>query len=929
MKKDLKRLLSLCVIPLACSASIYAGDVKGLVRDKEAVFSLPGASVRVLGTSMSTTTDLNGNYVLKLRPGTYSIEIRFLGYKPYIIEKLKVGKENITLDADLEINAQVLGSVMVTGRAKKNTEVAAITEQKRSLLVQSGVSAQQISKTQDKDASEVIRRVPGVSLIDEKFVMVRGLSQRYNNVWLNGSAVPSSEADSRSFSFDIIPSSQLDNLTIVKSPAPEYPADFTGGFVLVNTKEMPGENGLNVTLGLGMNDRTHFRNFFYGKSGGTDFLGFDNGMRSLQGGMNAVMNKYEGTENIDVMNNSFNNDWTVRRKKPLPDLKFNFSYNHQWNIENLGKIGMLAALNYSNGYHSYTDMENSLFGAYDVTNDRPVYLRRSVDNQYSNDARLGAMLNLTLRPKGKGHLFEWKNIFNQLGKDRYTERSGFNAQNDREHNMEYFYSSRTTYNTQFTGKHTLKENFLDWSAGYAYANRDMPDRRVINLNDRTDNRMGLYSIDREYTRLDEHIFSANVNYKREFAIASVKPTVKAGAYGEYRTRTYRTRDFYYSWNPTNCVLPEGFQFTEDIAGQLLVPENYGYNKLYMKEEVNKTNDYDGHNTMGAGYLAANIPLGKFNIYAGVRYEYERMELVTNTRSYEDSPLSTFYTYNDLFPSVNMGYRFDEKNQIRLAYGKSVNRPEFRELSPSVYYDFDLASNVVGNSDLKAAYIHNVDLRYEFYPTAGEQVSIAFFYKRFNNPIEWTYTVAGGTDLIYSNKNAKAANNYGIELDIRKKLNFIGLPDFSLSLNASWIYSKVQFDAGSREQDRPMQGQSPYLINTGLFYQNERLKVNAAILYNRIGKRLVGVGRSLGTAGGEDTRNIPNSYEMPRNTIDLSIGKTFGKWEVKANLRDLLAERVEFLQIENVEGANGVYEIQEVTRSYYPGRNYGISLSYNF
>ena len=163
----------------------------------------------------------------------------------------------------------------------------------------------------------------------------------------------------------------------------------------------------------------------------------------------------------------------------------------------------------------------------------------------------------------------------------------------------------------------------------------------------------------------------------------------------------------------------------------------------------------------------------------------------------------FYKYNDLFPSVNATYKLTDKQQFRLAYGKSVNRPEFRELSTSVYYDFDLGSNVEGDPSLKPSYIHNIDFRYEWYPSNGESVSVALFYKHFDSPIEWTYTVAGGTDLVYSNKNAKAANNYGVEVDLRKNLDFIGLPNFSWSFNGSLIKSKVKFEKGSKEEDRPM------------------------------------------------------------------------------------------------------------------------------
>lgn len=823
---------------------------------------------------------------------------------------------------------QELGSVSVVARRKKNTEAAAITAERRAMVVQNAVSAQLIARTQDKDASEVIRRIPGISLVDGKFVMVRGLSQRYNNVWMNGAAVPSSEPDSRAFSFDIIPSSQIDNLTIVKSPAAEYPADYSGGFIMINTKDLPDRNGWQITVGTGVNDRSQFRPFSYTAGSGTDFLGFDRSMRPLDGGFNAQLPTYAGsTTDIDPLRTGLSEDWRVRRHNPLPDIKLGGVYSFQKRLDDK-RFGLLATLNYNQTFRSALNMENSLFGAYDVTNDRPVYLRQSTDNQYTQEARLGGLLNLTLA-KDNGTKFEWKNLINQLGKNRYTARDGYNAQGDHQLSQEYYFSSRTTYNTQLAGKHLVADvNQIDWNVGYAYANRMLPDRRLVELNDRSNQTMGFYSADREFTRLDEHIASAAANWKRRFTWGSVTPTVKAGAYGEYRTRQYRTRDFYYTYDPYLTSLPSGFEYTDDIT-TILHTGNYGHDKMYLREEVNHTNNYKAHATQAAGYVALSAPVGNLDIYGGLRYEFSRTELITNTRMTEPSPVSTFYTYNDLFPTLNLNYHLTDKQQVRLSAGRSINRPEFRELSPVVFYDFDLASNVQGNANLKPAYIANVDLRYEWYPSAGEMLSVAVFYKHFKNPIEWTYTVAGGTNLIYSNTNAKAAHNAGIELDLRKSLGFMGLPDFSLSLNASYIYSHVLFGRGSQERDRAMQGQSPYLINAGLFYQGRRNGWSAAILYNRIGKRIVGVGRSLGTTGSEDVKNIPDSYEMPRDAIDLTASKKIGRWQISAAIRDVIGQYVKFQQIETIRNAAGSQEINEVTKRYKPGRNFSLSASYTF
>ena len=548
--------------------------------------------------------------------------------------------------------------------------------------------------------------------------------------------------------------------------------------------------------------------------------------------------------------------------------------------------------------------------------------------------RLGAMLNFTFLSKDGNHKYQLKNIFNQLATSRYTWRDGVSAQSNLERSAEYYYRSRTTYNGQLTGKHTFTSDALDWSIGYAYANRHLPDRRRYLIDDALES--GVYAlstgndISREWTQLDEHIFSLGVNDKHHFKFGNFEPDLQVGAYGEYRSREYQTRNFIYNWNVSANNMPSGFRHS-DIPTLLSSKANMGYDKLYLLEEKQMRNNYRGHNTLGAGYLAMSLPFGKLGIHAGVRFEHNDMELISNSRDYEKSESSRHYKTDDVFPSLNTTYKISDQHQVRLSYGRSINRPEFREVSSSVYYDFDLASNVQGNTELKNCYVDNLDLRYEWYPSRGELISLAVFYKHFDSPIEWTYTVAGGTDLIYSYKNAKSANNYGVELDIRKNLGFIGLKDFSWSFNGALIKSKVQFEKGSKEENRPMQGQSPYLINTGIFYKNEPLKMDIALLYNRIGKRIIGVGRSEGSTGDDSNSRVPHSYEMPRNTIDFSLAKKFGNHlELKLNVRDLLAEKIYYKQFADVTYSDGSKkQVEEIARCYKPGRNIGLQAIYKF
>lgn len=924
----------------AASMPTWAQQIKGVVIDQKSKETLIGAVVTVDGTNVKAITNIDGNFQIDGldKEKKYTLYINYVGYKTQKIDGVQAK------DADqviaLQPDEQQLKEVTVTAVERRNTDAAMIQVAKNSPVIVSNVSAQEISRTQDTNAGEVIRRVPGVSLIDDKFVMVRGLSQRYNNVWVNGGAVPSSEADSRAFSFDIIPSSQIDNLTIVKSPTAEYPADYSGGFIIVNTKEIPAENSFNIAVGGNWNTSSAFQNFSYSKGSGTDFLGFDNGLRSLNGGIHAALNpqlnangKPVGDYATSLLGNGLNNDWLVKNRKPLGDLKLAASLNQRWMLGGR-TLGMLAALNYTNEYRTYENMENNLYGIYDAANDKPNYLRHSVDDQYNNNVRLGAMLNFTFLSKDGNHKYQLKNIFNQLATSRYTWRDGVSAQSNLERSAEYYYRSRTTYNGQLTGKHTFTSDALDWSIGYAYANRHLPDRRRYLIDDALES--GVYAlstgndISREWTQLDEHILSLGVNDKHHFKFGNFEPDLQVGAYGEYRSREYQTRNFIYNWNVSDNNLPSDFRHS-DIPTLLSSEANMGYDKLYLLEEKQMRNNYRGHNTLGAGYLALSLPFGKLGIHAGVRFEHNDMELISNSRDYEKSESSRHYKTDDVFPSLNTTYKISDQHQVRLSYGRSINRPEFREVSSSVYYDFDLASNVQGNTELKNCYVDNLDLRYEWYPSRGELISLAVFYKHFDSPIEWTYTVAGGTDLIYSYKNAKSANNYGVELDIRKNLGFIGLKDFSWSFNGALIKSKVQFEKGAKEEDRPMQGQSPYLINTGIFYKNAPLKMDIALLYNRIGKRIIGVGRSEGSTGDDSNSRVPHSYEMPRNTIDFSLAKKFGEHlELKLNVRDLLAEKIYYKQFADVTYSDGSKkEVEEIARCYKPGRNIGLQAIYKF
>ncbi|MEA5005137.1 MAG: outer membrane beta-barrel protein [Rikenellaceae bacterium] len=910
--------------------------LQGTVVERSTREPAVGISVYIAKLKKGAVTDANGYFKISNIPqGVYDIDVSGISYTPLSVKELKVIGTLTDFNILIDPATNILDQIVVTSARRMNSEIAVIHATKTADVVMSGISGAQISKSQDKNAAEVVKRIPGVSVMDDRYIMVRGLSGRYNNVWINNSSVPSTEADTRAFSFDMMPSSQVESIMIVKSPSAEIPADFSGGFVKIMTKSMPEVNDMLFSYGLNFNTVTHFRDQMINTSSSTDFLGFDNGERSIRGIVPKRMDNTNTDLVSEITKSGFRNDWSVSTRQPIADQKINVMINRYKLLKKGDKVGIVAALNYSYGSQTYTDMQNARFGVYNTVADKPEYIYKYSDNQYSIDARVGGMLNMTYI-SGKNKL-EFRNIFNQQGTNRYTLREGWqniSALYNQE-KREYLYSSRSTYSGQISGNHGFADSDLDWVVGYSYANLNQPDRRMVNREENLiygDKYYGQMAIDqneitRDFVNLDEHTFSGSLNFSMPLNTEKSNSSfIKAGILGEYKQRSYSNRQFFYRFNQNN--LPEDFVYRD--LSEVFAEINYGHDKLYVYEDTDNRNSYKGLNVLGAGYLSYKFSRGGVNILAGLRLEGSMMRLTNYTKIYEFDTKSSNYMQTELFPSLNASYNIDKKKTVRLAYGSSTNRQEFREVSPSVYYDFNLYSDVKGNPDLKHATIHNVDLRYEYYPSNDEYVTISVFYKYFRNPIEWTYLDAGGS-YTYTFENAASANNYGLEIDMRKNLSCIGLKNFTLGFNTSVISSHVTFDESSIEADRPMQGQSPYLINASLYYDKKEAGITVGLLYNRIGKRIVGIGRVDTGSGASINNDVPDTYELPRDLIDFVLTKRIGKHtEIKASVKDLLAQKVVFVQYPKFEDSNGIIQKRrQISKSLNPGTDILIGIQLTF
>lgn len=934
---------------IAANVKGQTGAIEGTVKDKLNSEALIGTTVQIDGTAIGTTTDVNGQFKLpNLKPGKYKLKVSYVSYTTRIIENVIVENgRTANIDVELTGNTVSLGDITVSAVRRTNTEISMITDIKASQFVSTGISGQQISKTLDKDASEVVKRVPGITIMDNRFLIVRGLSQRYNNVWLNNSATPSAEADVKAFSFDIIPSSMIENIMIFKSPAAELPADFSGGFVKITTRNLPEKNGLFFSYSTGISGNTTFKEFYKPVSGSTDWLGFDNGSRALPADMPAHLNEYELATNpgvrerITILGRELNNNWSALRSTAYPDQKFLAGINRKFSI-GAHKLGNITAITYSLS-NSSEELQNTDYSIYDYSTDKPSYLNQFVDQHFSNSARVAIMNNTSLF-LGKSTKIELRNLFNQTGSSRYIIRNGREWYNNGRYvrSEELRYLSRSIYTGQLAGDHSFGEGKtkIDWIIGYASSNKKEPDtKRYRYLRDESDpdkymllfsDQADLSSQSRMWINLKENTLSAMVNFTRQLSIGGFQPEIKAGVYLENKDRTFNARNFGYAKGSSVSEFGQTYLPVDQIFTDANINLNTG---IKLTEVTALSDSYNAGNNQIAAYLSARIPVGeKINIYAGLRAEKNKQTLASYKQASNIRVNVDRDTIN-LFPSANIAYNLSEKSLIRAAYGMTINRPEFREIAPFYYVDFEQNAGIYGAPHIKQAYIHSFDLRYELYPNPGETFNVGVFYKKFLNPIE--QIILGNNPTQYSFENVESAYSMGIEAELRKSLDFIpGMKNFTAVLNSSVIKSRVTFPDGSLSRNRPLEGQSPYIVNAGLYYQGENNGMMISLLYNVIGKRIVAVGRP----SPNEWEDIPDIYEMPRNVFDLTVSKTIGKrFELKGGIRDLLNEKAEYMQainatVDMATYSNGVeqgikeFNRNQYTRIYYPGRYFSLGLT---
>ena len=901
----LRGYILIFLLSFASILSAQNGTIGGTIVDGTTRETIIGANVFV-SSDLGATSDFDGFYVIRNVPqGIYEVTVTSIGYETVLVKEVKVeaGKQT-ELNIVVKENSLLLNEVVITDFKRTNTEAAVMLEVKAAKQVISGVSSQQIQKSQDNNAAQVAQRVPGVTIVENRFVMIRGLSERYNNVMINNVIAPSTEVDKRTFSFDMVSSSSLDKMLIFKSGSADNPGDFAGGVIKLYTIDNVDRNFTRLNLGLGYRVGTSFGSHFMSEQSSTDFLGFDSGFRAIPDNFPSTRTIAGSPRNSEIRRDaahSLPNNFNPTEGMAGPDYSVGLSFGRIINLKNGRKLTTTNNINYSKSYQYFERDFYRYFEWEDRT--MPILTRfEYIDYTYQEDVRISVLSNWVLRLNDRSRI-KFKNLFNQIGENETILRNGFDyiqRPNDDLRNYLLGYRSRSIYTGQLEGEHDLNEgSSLRWVAGFSLLRELEPDLRrfrTFRPFDQGDQNFiiqlppssNLFETGRYYGSLFEYAANQGIDYTKTFNLGLDAPvTLKAGYYADFRDRNFDSR--YFSYLYPGFFDPNELRRLERLPlDQLFSNENIRTVDGFVLEEGTRPIDsYSASNLLTAGYIHSEIPLDKLNINAGLRVEYNLQKM--NSRD-DFQVITVENPITSILPFVNLGYQLNTKSLLRLGYGRTVNRPEFRELAPFLFYDYKLEAGRVGNPNLRTATIDNLDLRYEFYPRNGETVSFGVFYKYFTDPIE-NRTIITTEQPQFTFINADFAQNYGAELEIRKSFrgvtNSSFLDRFGINMNASLIFSEVDLGATAVAQDRvrPLQGQSPYIINIAFYYEDES-GLSISLIYNRFGDRIYSVGDVL----------FPTIFELPRNSMDISIRKSIGDRIIyKLGIQDVFNAPFRFFQ----------------------------------
>lgn len=920
------------------------GKITGKAVDNTGL-SLPGTTLKVIETGQATSADADGNYLFTLQPGTYSIEASFMSFQTQLITDIKVSESKITpLNIVLEEDAQSLEEVVITKTYQKATASTEgmLLEQKRAAQFSDGISAEQIARTPDRDVGATLKRITGVTTIDDKYVVVRSMGERWNQAVMDGVNLPSTDPSQQQFNFDIIPTAMVESVVVSKNATPDMNANFAGGYVEVRTKSIPKEDFTAFSIGTSYNSRSTFKDRLTKQQGKNDYFGFDDGTKSYPSGtINIAIPSTEAESGpfIEQSKKFTQDNFTTFKTYTAPGTTLQFSMGRSYDLKDSNRWGFVGSLFFKNTQEQLkiehtergTWMRNTEFTVPETEHGYSILEQYGFKNpgvSYSFNSQLGGMANVGIQ-LGK-HKITIRNMLMNIYDSQLTQITGWN----------YYggdvggilsgsllpYTQETNYpvfqrflQSKIEGEHMFGDLEVNWFVAYGQTAKDTKDATFLKTNRRRvgDDIMTFNGINnsdangfkRANFKNKEKNYNVAIDFTYPFNFGiSFKNDIKAGYFGTYKKATNQQESARLS------IIGQGGAsgaIIEVPISDLLDGSYYHWDGLGWQNATKYGNEYIGDVKLHSPFLMVDNKISHYvRLVWGMRAE---SYVYTQISSQAETPDAFGTVQRDdkvwqYLPSVNLTVSPTNKTNLRLGYNKSVLRPQFAERLNMPYFD-PLRSSVVLNwtGGIISTVVENYDFKVEWFPSHGEILSVGAYHKKIQNPIEGIVQIGGdgGSRTVYT-MNSHSAQLWGVEMELYKNLSFLGegeeLKRIYFYGNAAFNKTKVTGFAnldgtgGLYEANRPLYGQSPYNYNLGLDYIGERL--GFSLRHNATGDQYILVGFDY------DAEEI----RMPYAVTDVQLSYKFFKernLELKCGIKNLLDT-----PMESYNNANSYSEFKE-------------------
>ena len=869
-------------------------------------------------------TNADGTFLLEAPPGRYALKIRALSYATKRIEGIVIeAGKLLPMSTALTPEAIQIKEVVVEARAFQNTESSMLSARKKAAAVGDAVSAEQVRKAPDKDAAEVLRRVTGLSVSDNKYVFVRGLGERYSSTEVDGVRLTSPEQNKRVVPLDLVPANLLENIVVQKTYTADRPGEFGGGDVQVHTKDFPGKRTWQIAALQGTLQGTTFHDHAVYPTGSLGYFGFSADSRKMPADVSGVQIPAYVPRNyatLASMAGSFSPRWGPKTSNADPNSGYSATYGDEFKI--FGRsLGIIASGTASHSVREQDEIQRFYQGGSDAI----VYdynVTRSTES-----AQLGSLAGLSYRlsPRNTLHAraFYTHDSDDEVRFYEGADYNRFDVNNNPIHHRDtrFLYVERSVLSGSVDGQHELPvllNSTFSWKFGRSISRRQQPDRRE-------------YIYDRAYyfpgdtahwvfASLGNDDFGDLKENGWGTTLTEAVP-YKLGGWGNGKLnlgydRETKSRDNFYrrfQITPNSLV-----KRTELPVDTIFAPGGFdgSRNTGYVQDVTQNTaavglDNYTAAQRVEAGFVSADVPFGtKLRGNLGVRVEHGYQDVRSYALFQPDNVLAEGKLDNtDWLPSVNLTFALTGIVNLRAAASRTVSRPDLNELSPSANLEYVGGNLVKGNPDLHRATIDNYDLRLEAFPALSEVLAIGGFYKRLHDPIE--QVIRGGTPHILQPFNSDGGHNIGAEVEVRSSLGRImhRMKRLSINANASFISSEVQIQQQTTllgSPRHPLQGQVNYLVNGGLGYATPSGRTDFSVLLSMVGRQLVALGSTP----------LPDIYQRPYASVDVAANVTpLPDLRLKLAARNLLDPKFEQVQDNNV------------TSEYRTGRSYAIALVY--